>query len=450
MRDDITRAGTPLVLAKTKRGWHATEQISLPGAHVLRFDTYSHRTGRLVTEVRIHSTEVPGCGPVTLDAMPSCASEALAASTLTRRTRAAVARQHFRVVTAHVGRLRDAACARLRLHGGPGPAFDAALAALPPGDMIAVRAAADEACERAAHATIVAALSAGFGLTDEIGDAYPLVAMVNGRRMFIAADRAKLADLAAAPAVRAWRTPAPEALQRLRVVHEQYANWCQGERKDVTSMVALGHPDAGHYLRLRRFFDRLAFACGATTRRVAWRGDDERADFSGPTLDVSRYPTGLPEIGHSYPGAADWEAYIALAAATGWADGCGPRLDGGTWYVRTQRPELLTALEALRAGLDDSARRIRIERDSIVIRLGGGPSAPALHARVLRLVRLHQRDGLLPRLQPDTDAGTCARASLPATLPTGVAAAGEAPHADSVPGNPLTGLAQRAPRRATI
>ena len=391
MRDDIPMAGTPLVLAKTKRGWHATERIPLPGAYVLRFDTYSHRTGRLVTEARIHATEVAGCDPVALDALPPCTSEALAMITLTRRTRAAVARQHFRVVTAHVGRLSDAASARLRLHAGPGPALDTAIAALPPDDMIAMRAAADAPCVHAPRATIAAALATGFGLTDEIGDTYPLVATVNGRRMFIAADRAGLERLATTPAAQTSRTPAPEALRRLRAVHEQYANWCQQERKDVATMAALGHPHAGCYRRLRRFFDRLAFACGANTRRVAWLGDDERADFSGPALDIARYPTGLPEIGHSQPGASGWDAYIAQAAATGWADGCGPCLDGGTWYVRTQKPELLAALDALRGGMGNSGQRIRIERDSIVVRLGSGPCAPALHARVLRLV--HVWDG---------------------------------------------------------
>ena len=433
MRDDVPSAGAPLVLTKTTRGWHATEHIPLPAAYVLRFDTYSHRTGRLVTEARVHATEVPGCDPVPLDALPNCASEALALATLTRRTRAAVARQHFRVVSARVARLRDAACARLHLYDGAGAAFDAALAALPPGDTIPIRTAADEACVRAPRATVVAALGAGFGLTDEIGDSYPLVATVNGRRMFIAADRAQLVRLTRATATRAWRTPAPEALRRLRVVHEQYADWCQQERRDVASMAALDHPHAIYYRRLRRFFDRLAFACGANTRRVAWLGDHERADFSGPALDISRYPAGLPEIGHSYPGAGDWDAYIAQAAATGWAEGCSPRLDGGTWYVRTQRPGLIAALEALRTDTGDG-QRVRVERDSIVVRLGSGAAAPALHARVLRLVRLHQRDALLPGLRPHTRAGAGGRASsLAAPFRR---RAHEDAHVDSVQGGP--------------
>jgi hypothetical protein len=397
MGADMSTTDSPLVLQRTNTGWHATEQVPLPGAHVLRFDTYAHRAGALVTEVRVHPVDVPCFDPVPLAAVPPCTFEALAMATGHRRTRTAVARQHYRVVTAHLARVRDAAYVRLQLHEGAGPALDTALASLPPGDDIETRTATDDArASRASRATVVAALRGGFGITGEIGADHPLVAVVNGRRTFIAADRARLSQLAASRARHSWRAPGAEPSLDLQHAHRQYADRCQHERTDVALMAALGHPHAPCYRRLRRFFDRLAFACGANTRRVAYIGDHEHADYMGPALDLARYPTGFAQFGQVAPGGADWRAYIEQAAASGWPDGCEPRLDGGAWHVYTQRVELREALAALRSDPEDGTQPIRVAGASVTVRLGQGRAALALHAQVLRLVRIHQRDGLLP------------------------------------------------------
>jgi hypothetical protein len=55
---------------------------------------------------------------------------------------------------------------------------------------------------------------------------------------------------------------------------------------------------------------------------------------------------------------------------------------------------------ALRPNLNDGTHRIRLAGVPVTIRLGRGRAALALHTRVLRLVRRHQRDGLLPGLRP--------------------------------------------------
>jgi hypothetical protein len=152
------------------------------------------------------------------------------------------------------------------------------------------------------------------------------------------------------------------------------------------------------YRPLRRFFDRLASACGANARRVAYLGDHEHADYTGPALDLARYPTGFVQFGQVAPGGSDWRAYVEQAAASGWPDGCNPRLDGGAWPVHTQRVEPREALAALRLHPEDGAQRIRVSRTSVTIHLGQGQgrTARALHTQVLHLMRLHQRDGLLP------------------------------------------------------
>lgn len=76
---------------------------------------------------------------------------------------------------------------------------------------------------RASRATVVVALRAGFGITSEICTDHPLVAVVNGRRTFIAADCARLSHLAASRALRSWRALGAEQSLRLLHAHRQYA-----------------------------------------------------------------------------------------------------------------------------------------------------------------------------------------------------------------------------------
>jgi hypothetical protein len=138
----------------------------------------------------------------------------------------------------------------------------------------------------------------------------------------------------------------------------------------------------------------------APTRVVSRTSATTNTPYIGSALDLARYPTGFAQFGQAAPGGSDWRAYIEHAAAYGWPDGCNPRLDGGAWHVHTQRVELCVALAALRPDPEAGLRCIRVADASVTIRLGQGRSALALHAQVLRLVRLHQRDGLLPGVRP--------------------------------------------------
>jgi len=104
-------------------------------------------------------------------AVPPCSFEVLTMATGHRRTRTAVARQHYRVVTAHLARVRDATYARLQLHDGTGPALDTARAALRPGDNIETRIAAEgarEPCQPREHRWNRAEILGSFSLTDEL------------------------------------------------------------------------------------------------------------------------------------------------------------------------------------------------------------------------------------------------------------------------------------------
>jgi hypothetical protein len=67
--------------------------------------------------------------------------------------------------------------------------------------------------------TVIAAVHRGFGITSEIGADHPLVAVMNGRRTFIAVDGAKLFQLVASRALRAWRSPGAEQSLRLQHAH---------------------------------------------------------------------------------------------------------------------------------------------------------------------------------------------------------------------------------------
>ena len=168
-------------------------------------------------------------------------------------------------------------------------------------------------------------------------------------------------------------------------------------------MADLGHPHAAQYRRMRRFYDRLAYASNSSARRYTWVGDDEHAEYWAPRLEISFHPTGLPGYWHVFPAHQDWTRYIESAAAAGWPEGVRPGLSAGTWYVTTRRSALLDALAALQDEAKAAGGSCSVDKAQAQIRLGHGAPALDLHGHVLRLLRLHQRDGILPRRRPGQD-----------------------------------------------
>lgn len=411
MHEDTPSALSSPVFTRGTRGWQASQTRPLPAGYAMLFATYRHRTGMLMTDARVCRAGTPVPDATQLDAPPPFC-EAFAITSPPRFTRAAVRDQHVAAVAANEARACAAAQRRYRFHAGPGPALDGAVAALPPGLIVHTFIQAGMlAGAGVSRSRIIAAMREGFAIDDALGLGHPIVTVIDGRQVFVEADPHALERLARPPATSAWRELDAERLAQLQAHHALYRDWNQKARLDDAMMAARGHPDAPAYRRLRAFFDRLRFANNASARFYTWIGEHEYAAYWAPRLSLSWYPTGLPDYCHVYPAHDRWHDYIDAAAAADWPPGVAPGLVGGQWTIATCRPALRDALADFAAEQETATCTLDKAADDVIATVRLRQDALALHARVLRLLRQHQRDGILPRRQACDDAAdTC---SLP-------------------------------------
>lgn len=198
--------------------------------------------------------------------------------------------------------------------------------------------------------------------------------------------------------------PSSTCRAELLALHNMYADFNQLQPSDCELMVLHGHPRARPYRRLRRFFDRLRFACNASARLYTYAGRDERSEFHAPGLTLSWYPEGaLSRFGHVYPAHENWPDYIRAAAAVKWA-GADPELEPASWHIATRSRELADRLEHLGQSHDLAVRSASAPSGATGLVLGDVRDIEQLSA-VANTLRQYQAPHVLPpRTKRDDEA----------------------------------------------
>ncbi len=136
-----------------------------------------------------------------------------------------------------------------------------------------------------------------------------------------------------------------DVIAKLQANHRYYNDYNQKETNGVSFMVNHGHPMTEGYLQLRAYYDTLRYACNASTRVIAYAHENERAYYSTPELEVTRHPSGIPDLYcHLWPNHEQWLSYLEKCAELDWPEGVEPELVTGHISVHTSNYKLIGSL----------------------------------------------------------------------------------------------------------
>lgn len=210
----------------------------------------------------------------------------------------------------------------------------------------------------------------------------------------------------------------PQVFIQLEADNQSYCDFNQAPRTDCMLMAENGHPAGAAYLELRAFYDTLKYASNAGARHFSHKHKLECSQYWAPTLDLGWYPDGeLSHFGHIYPAHARWQEYVLAVAKAGWPAGAQPRLEGGSWIIRTQSLALREKFQELKTKTAANGRfTVKTEIDveskqafySIDVSLYDVSGAPALQKKIVAQLKKHQKSYVIPERSAEQNAADTA------------------------------------------